>query len=129
MEEGRVSGRRRSRSRSRDRHASYERNRSSERVDRRRSRSHSKSPEPEYDPAKERRRPTWFDIQPVGGAPPPISDLPGAVQVIPDDLPANIASSAQTGAANQQATRHARRIYVGGLPPDTKEESIATFFR
>lgn len=27
-----------------------------------------------------------------------------------------------------QATRHARRVYVGGLPPMTNEQSIATFF-
>nr|AFK48456.1 unknown [Lotus japonicus] len=28
----------------------------------------------------------------------------------------------------QQATRHARRVYIGGLPPLTNEQSIATFF-
>jgi len=27
-----------------------------------------------------------------------------------------------------QATRHARRIYVGGLPPSANEESVAKFF-
>ncbi len=32
------------------------------------------------------------------------------------------------GASSQQATRHARRIYVGGLPPATEEATIATFF-
>ena len=26
-----------------------------------------------------------------------------------------------------QATRHARRVYVGGLPPSANEQSIATF--
>ncbi|CDP12447.1 unnamed protein product [Coffea canephora] len=31
-------------------------------------------------------------------------------------------------AMTQQATRHARRIYVGGLPPTANEQSIATFF-
>ena len=29
---------------------------------------------------------------------------------------------------SQQATRHARRIYVGGLPPTANEQNIATFF-
>jgi len=29
---------------------------------------------------------------------------------------------------SQQATRHARRVYVGGLPPTANEQSIATFF-
>ncbi|XP_010547481.1 PREDICTED: splicing factor U2af large subunit B isoform X2 [Tarenaya hassleriana] len=28
----------------------------------------------------------------------------------------------------QQATRHARRVYVGGLPPTANEQSVATFF-
>lgn len=32
------------------------------------------------------------------------------------------------GAASQQATRHARRIYVGGLPPSAGEQNIAVFF-
>ncbi|CAM6041301.1 unnamed protein product [Sphagnum compactum] len=31
-------------------------------------------------------------------------------------------------AGGTQATRHARRVYVGGLPPMTNEQSIATFF-
>jgi len=29
---------------------------------------------------------------------------------------------------SQQATRHARRVYVGGLPPTGNEQNIATFF-
>lgn len=28
----------------------------------------------------------------------------------------------------QQATRHARRCYVGGLPPSANEQTVATFF-
>ncbi|GBG62104.1 hypothetical protein CBR_g28575 [Chara braunii] len=31
-------------------------------------------------------------------------------------------------AMTQQATRHARRVYVGGLPPLANEQSVATFF-
>ncbi|KAK6121720.1 hypothetical protein DH2020_044530 [Rehmannia glutinosa] len=31
-------------------------------------------------------------------------------------------------AMTQQATRHARRVYVGGLPPNANEQSVATFF-
>ncbi|XP_070669238.1 splicing factor U2af large subunit A isoform X4 [Malus domestica] len=31
-------------------------------------------------------------------------------------------------AMTQQATRHARRVYVGGLPPTANEQSVATFF-
>jgi splicing factor U2AF subunit len=91
-----------------------------------RSRSRSASPAPaRYDPKKERRRPTWFDIQPVGGAPPPVDSLPGAIQVVTNAL---AGSSAAAGASNQQATRHARRIYIGGLPPHALEDQIATFF-
>ncbi|XP_076895624.1 splicing factor U2af large subunit A-like [Bidens hawaiensis] len=29
---------------------------------------------------------------------------------------------------HQQATRHARRVYVGGLPPSANEQNLATFF-
>ncbi len=86
--------RRRERSRSRererdrghdDRRSSYD-NRDRGR-DRRRSRSRSRDrgrerdASPAYDPKRPRRRPTWFDIAPVGGMPPPLSSLPGAVQV------------------------------------------------
>lgn len=38
------------------------------------------------------------------------------------------AAAGYAGGANQQATRHARRIYVGGLPPSAREENIASFF-
>jgi hypothetical protein len=31
-------------------------------------------------------------------------------------------------AGGTQATRHARRVYVGGLPPMANEQSVATFF-
>ncbi|VFQ68102.1 unnamed protein product [Cuscuta campestris] len=31
-------------------------------------------------------------------------------------------------AMTQQATRHARRVYVGGLPPSANEQSVAIFF-
>ncbi|KAL6553665.1 hypothetical protein OROGR_007507 [Orobanche gracilis] len=31
-------------------------------------------------------------------------------------------------AMTQQATRHDRRVYVGGLPPSANEQSVATFF-
>lgn len=122
--------RRRSRSNDNKRH-SRSRSRSRDRRRRRRSRSRSKSPAANsgYDPNAKRRRPTWFDIQPVGGVPPPISDLPGAVQVTPS-VPTGPATGAgyAAGGPNQQATRHARRIYVGGLPPSAHEDSIATFF-
>lgn len=33
-----------------------------------------------------------------------------------------------TAPPSQQATRHARRVYVGGLPPTATEASISIFF-
>ena len=37
-------------------------------------------------------------------------------------------AAGQVQPPSQQATRHARRIYVGGLPPTANEQNIATFF-
>ena len=87
-------------------------------------RSRSLSPLPaRYDPGKDRRRPTWFDIEPVGGAPPIIDSLPGAVKVISDEA----AQLAAPAGASNQATRHARRIYIGGLPPNSRENEVGAF--
>lgn len=44
---------------------------------------------------------------------PPMPGLPGMPSAAPP---------------SQQATRHARRVYVGGLPPTANEQSVATFF-
>ena len=101
----------------------------------RRSRERRRSPE--FDPEAQRRRPTWFDIPPIGGAPPPLTQLPGAVQVFPghsgaapaaDGGPGLGGGAAAASAMSQQATRHARRIYVGGLPPQADEHSVQAFF-
>lgn len=59
-----------------------------------------------------------------------MSSLPGAVTVVPADTGEFVMASAGAGfggAASQQATRHARRIYMGGLPPSAREDSIASF--
>lgn len=76
-----------------------------------------------------RSLPTRFDIPPIGGAPPPLTQLPGAVQVF--SVPQSMAPAAGSGpvisgaaAMSQQATRHARRIYVGGLPPSANEQNV-----
>ncbi|XP_043688691.1 splicing factor U2af large subunit B-like isoform X6 [Telopea speciosissima] len=62
--------------------------------------------------------------------------LPGVSQTSPGTFP-NVypMGTAQFGAIpvpiqamTQQATRHARRVYVGGLPPMANEQTIATFF-
>ena len=44
-----------------------------------------------------------------------------------EDLPMCAGSAAALAAPSQQATRHARRVYVGGLPPTANEQNIATF--
>jgi hypothetical protein len=41
--------------------------------------------------------------------------------------PPHAATHAKPGAA-QQATRHARRIYVGGLPPGVTDDAVQDFF-
>lgn len=63
--------------------------------------------------------------------------LPGTTPTIPGMFPNMLPlAGGQFGglpvmpvqAMTQQATRHARRVYVGGLPPTANEQSVATFF-
>ncbi|KAI8017079.1 Splicing factor U2af large subunit B [Camellia lanceoleosa] len=64
--------------------------------------------------------------------------IPGSTPAIPGMFPNMfpLASGQQFAALpvmpvqamTQQATRHARRVYVGGLPPSANEQSVATFF-
>ncbi|XP_020530266.1 splicing factor U2af large subunit B isoform X2 [Amborella trichopoda] len=61
--------------------------------------------------------------------------VPGAAPAVPGMLPSMFSLPGQFGAMpmpvqamTQQATRHARRVYVGGLPPIANEQSVATFF-
>ncbi|KAE7999900.1 hypothetical protein FH972_004284 [Carpinus fangiana] len=64
--------------------------------------------------------------------------IPGTSPTIPGMFPNMfpLATGQQFGgipvmpvqAMTQQATRHARRVYVGGLPPTANEQSVATFF-
>ncbi|KAI5648719.1 hypothetical protein M9H77_34724 [Catharanthus roseus] len=115
----------------RHRHRSRSREGRSEHRSRSRSRSRSKS-----------KRISGFDM-----APPASSLMPGATTIpvqVPGATPAmpgmfpNMFPLApgQFGALpvmpvqamTQQATRHARRVYVGGLPPTANEQSVATFF-
>ncbi|OMO93053.1 hypothetical protein COLO4_17145 [Corchorus olitorius] len=101
---------RRSRSRGRSEHRSKSRSRS-------RSRSRSKSVESSYQntgqiPGTNPTLPGVFpNMFPLGTGQPY-----GALPVMP------------VQAMTQQATRHARRVYVGGLPPTANEQSVATFF-
>ncbi|CAN4123590.1 unnamed protein product [Withania somnifera] len=114
---------------SRHRHRSHSKGRSEHRS---RSRSRSRS-----------KRISGFDM-----APPTTAILPGVTAAAAGQVPGTNPSipgifpnmfplaSGQFGALpvmpvqamTQQATRHARRVYVGGLPATANEQSVATFF-
>ncbi|XP_072971775.1 splicing factor U2af large subunit A-like isoform X1 [Typha angustifolia] len=122
---------RRSEGRHRHRSSSRSRGRSDHRsISPSRSRSRSKS-----------KRISGFDMAPPASALMPgaiaTGQLPGAAPAIPGMFP-NVFSLAAgqlptlplmpVQAMTQQATRHARRVYVGGLSPTANEQSVATFF-
>ena len=58
---------------------------------------------------------------------PPLFPLAGAVPGMPN-MPMGMPGMQMAQPPSQQATRHARRVYVGGLPPTATEPSISTFF-
>ncbi|KAI5055687.1 hypothetical protein GOP47_0029208 [Adiantum capillus-veneris] len=143
----------RERGHDRDRHV-YERDRDRDRDRERRHRHRSESRSRETtrqrsrsrSPSRDRRsskRQSGFDMAPPAAAA-PSSALPGQLAAaglppaVPTVLPGMFpfAAAAQFGglpamsmqSMTQQATRHARRVYVGGLPPLANEQTIATFF-
>jgi len=123
----------RRRGRDHDKHRDYdgEREARSNRRSRSRSRSRSKS-----------KRVSGFDMPPpvsaqtalMPGVASPTALMPGLASLTslmpgvasPTALMPGLPFVAQT--VTQQATRHARRVYVGGLPPAANEQSIAAFF-
>ncbi|CAM6097262.1 unnamed protein product [Calypogeia fissa] len=135
------------RDRDRDRrHRHRSRSRSSGRSRDRRSRSRSKSRD------RKSKRTSGFDMAPpgasvvtaaamtgsmlnpqtgvlpsttagAGSALSPLGQIPGMGQPLPGVFPSMFPFAGGT-----QATRHARRVYVGGLPPMANEQSVATFF-
>ncbi|BAT92972.1 Splicing factor U2af large subunit [Vigna angularis] len=121
--------RRRSRSRSQSKSGGRSEHRS-----RSRSRSRSKS-----------KRTSGFDMAPpasamLAGASAVTGQITGANPAIPGMFPNMFPLATNqlqpfsalpvmpVQAMTQQATRHARRVYVGGLPPTANEQSVATFF-
>jgi hypothetical protein len=74
-------------------------------------------------------RPSWFDVTPemvaqgLGGR-----SEEAVKAMILASAGASGSASEQGGGQLTQATRHARRVYVGGLPPSANEERIASFF-
>ncbi|KAF5791375.1 putative RNA recognition motif domain, U2 snRNP auxilliary factor, large subunit, splicing factor [Helianthus annuus] len=125
--------RRRDRDDRRSRHRSRSRSRAkSEHRSRSRSRSRSKS-----------KRVSGFDMAPpasailAGAAAVTAGQVPGPTPAIPGMFQNMFPlASGQFGglpvmpvqAMTQQATRHARRVYVGGLSPTANEQTVATFF-
>ncbi|XP_058083989.1 splicing factor U2af large subunit B-like isoform X2 [Magnolia sinica] len=135
----------RHRSRDYDRHRDYDRDR--ERRHRHRSRSRSKDKSSRNRSRSRSRsrskskRASGFDMAPPGAAAMPgtaiAGQMPGAPPAVPGMFPSMFPfGTPQFGtlplmpaqAMTQQATRHARRVYVGGLPPMANEQTIATFF-
>ncbi|KAE8771266.1 Splicing factor U2af large subunit A [Hordeum vulgare] len=115
--------------RSRDRDAERrDRDRDGHRRHRSRSRSESQS-----------KRMSGFDQGPSeaihrpapAATPGQLPELPAANPgMFPNMLPNmfNLPGLGQPLAMTQQATRHARRVYVGGLPPIANEQTVALFF-
>ncbi|KAE8664236.1 Splicing factor U2af large subunit B [Hibiscus syriacus] len=140
-------------SRDYDRRRDYDRDRESRnRRGSRRSEHRSKSRSRSRSPSKSKRI-SGFDMAPPasamlaagsggGAAPAAVTStsvqVPGNNPALPGVFPNMfpLATGQQFGglplmpvqAMTQQATRHARRVYVGGLSPTANEQSIATFF-
>ena len=139
MPDGTEPARRRSRSRDRDRDRERDRDRKrrsrsrSRSRERRSRRSRSRSRDRRAAPRRERK--TGFDLGPTGEiAPPvPLSQLQGAFPGMPGVDPMGIpgmhfGAAVPAASLTQQATRHARRIYLGGLPPTVEEQPLAVLF-
>ncbi|CAH8381921.1 unnamed protein product [Eruca vesicaria subsp. sativa] len=137
----------RERERDDDHHHRRSRRRSSrdrERVERYmpRSRSRSRSERRSRSEHRHNKRVSGFDIPPPSSAllaatdvaatgqlpsVPAIPNIPGMFAMVPNQQLGAL-PLLPVQAMTQQATRHARRVYVGGLPPTANEQSVATFF-
>ncbi|KAI3471072.1 hypothetical protein Pfo_027735 [Paulownia fortunei] len=134
------------RSRDHDRRRDYDKDREDRHRHRSRSRSGPKSEHRSRSRSRSRsksKRMSGFDMAPPAALLPNAAiaaftgQMPGTTPTIPGMFPNMLPlASGQFGALpvmpvqamTQQATRHARRVYVGGLPPSANEQSVATFF-
>ncbi|GAB4853147.1 hypothetical protein Ancab_017332 [Ancistrocladus abbreviatus] len=133
------------RGRSSDRRRDYDHERDDKHRRRSRSRSSGRSEHKSRSPSHSRsksKRMSGFDMAPPASAMLTTAtafagQIPGTTPMIPGMFPNMFPlAPAQIGALpvmpmqamTQQATRHARRVYVGGLPPTANEQSVATFF-
>ncbi|KAH9565368.1 hypothetical protein CY35_04G074700 [Sphagnum magellanicum] len=131
---------RRSREYDRDRDRRHRHRSRSNSVGRSRDRSRSQSPSRSQSRDRRSKRASGFDMAPPGATVVP-GAMPGQIPGMPQPMPGVFPGmfpfgGAQFGglasmpaqAMTQQATRHARRVYVGGLPPVANEQTIATYF-
>ncbi|KAK6155807.1 hypothetical protein DH2020_010055 [Rehmannia glutinosa] len=133
------------RSRDSDRRRDYDRDREDRHRHRSKSRSRARSEHRSRSRSRSRsksKRTSGFDMAPPAALLPNAAaavagQLPGITPTIPGMFPNMLPMAAgQFGALpimpvqamTQQATRHARRVYVGGLSPTANEQSVATFF-
>ncbi|KAL1558900.1 splicing factor U2af large subunit A-like [Salvia divinorum] len=133
------------RSRDYDRRKDYDKDREERHQHRSRSHSRAKSEHRSRSRSRSRsksKRMSGFDMAPPTALLPNTAavvagQLSGATPTIPGMFPNMLPlPGGQFGALpvmpvqamTQQATRHARRVYVGGLPPTANEQSVATFF-
>ncbi|KAK7258269.1 hypothetical protein RIF29_32857 [Crotalaria pallida] len=130
----------------------YDRRKDYDREDRHKRRSRSRSISPSRGRSQHRsrsrsrsksKRISGFDMAPpasalLAGASTVTGQITGANPAIPGvfqnmfplatSQPFSALPVMPVQAMTQQATRHARRVYVGGLPPTANEQSVATFF-
>uniref|UniRef100_A0A7I4EZU9 Splicing factor U2af large subunit n=1 Tax=Physcomitrium patens TaxID=3218 RepID=A0A7I4EZU9_PHYPA len=129
----------RDRDRDRERHRSHDRDRRSREYDRDRRHRHrsrstsrgrsrglSRSRSCSRSPSRSRRKQSGFDMAPPGAAVVSGAALAGQIPGIAQPMPGVYPGMFPFGGT--QATRHARRVYVGGLPPLANEQTIATYF-
>ncbi|XP_057525355.1 splicing factor U2af large subunit A-like isoform X1 [Amaranthus tricolor] len=132
------------RSRDRDRRRDYDRGRDERRRHRSRSRGRSEHRSRSRSRSRSKsKRISGFDMAPPTSAMLTTAaaftgQMPGTAPTIPGMFPnmLQLTPGQPLGslpvmpmqAMTQQATRHARRVYVGGLPPTANEQSVATFF-
>ncbi|XP_057825482.2 splicing factor U2af large subunit B isoform X2 [Cryptomeria japonica] len=144
---GRTEDRERHRSHDYDRHRDHDRDRERRHRHRSHSRSRGKSRHRSKSRSRSRsrsksKRTSGFDMAPPGAATMMTgSALAGQTAGISQPVPGMFPNMFPFGntqfgglpvmpvqAMTQQATRHARRVYVGGLPPMANEQTIATYF-
>ncbi|KAG9135827.1 hypothetical protein Leryth_002532 [Lithospermum erythrorhizon] len=129
----------------------YDSDREERHGHRSRSRSMGKSEHRSRSPSRShsKRRISGFDMAPPASALIPAvvaatasvtatasGQVSGAAPAFPGLFPSMLPLSGQFGtlpvmpvqAMTQQATRHARRVYVGGLSPSANEQAVSTFF-